>query len=91
MGEKIKTRHDSMPVPSEAQSMRHLIDVLGVLHVDIARLDHGELTSIHETVKDLIGLAQHGDPAADWRLFDGLSEASNNGFSAYSVIAAFRG
>jgi hypothetical protein len=91
MGEKIRTGNEAMLVPSEAQSMRHLLDVLDVLHVDIARLDHGELTSIHETVKDLIGLAQHGDPEADWRLFDGLSEASNNGFSAYSVIAAFRG
>jgi len=88
---KAQTIEASLTVLPESQSMDYLLNILNILDVDIARLDHGELTSIHETIKDLIDLARHGDPEADWRIYDGLSQATDRGFSAYSVEAAFRG
>lgn len=92
--EHIKTQSidaSTLPISPESHSMDYLLDTLDIFAVDIARLDHGELTSIHDTVQDLIALVQQGDPQAKWRLYDGLLQAKDRGFSAYSVADAFRG
>ncbi len=72
-----------------SQSMDHLVGLMEEAGIELAALDHGELTAIHSLLQDLLAFAAQGDMRALVELRSGLAQAKDMGFHFYSVQAVF--